>query len=99
MTSADPALLDEAVALARQAGALTLRWFRSPDLAVDQKGDGTPVTEADRAAERLLREAIGRHHPDDTVVGEEEADQVGSSGRRWIVDPIDGTKAFTRGVP
>jgi histidinol-phosphatase len=99
MTPADPALLDEAVALAREAGALTLRWFRTAGLPVDRKADGTPVTEADRAAERLLREAIARHHPDDTVVGEEEDERVGTSGRRWIVDPIDGTKAFTRGVP
>jgi histidinol-phosphatase len=99
MTAADPALLDEAVALARQAGDLTLQWFRSRDLAVDRKGDGTPVTAADRAAERLLREQIGRRHPDDAVVGEEEAPTPGTSGRTWIIDPIDGTKAFTRGVP
>lgn len=99
MTAADPALLDEAVALARQAGDLTLRWFRSRELAVDRKGDGTPVTDADRAAERLLREELARRHPDDAVVGEEEAPTPGTSGRTWIVDPIDGTKAFTRGVP
>jgi len=96
---ADQALLDEAVALAREAGALTLRWFQLGDLRIDRKGDGTPVTEADRAAERLVRERIAARHPDDAVLGEEEDDVPGTSGRTWIVDPIDGTKAFTRGVP
>jgi histidinol-phosphatase len=95
----DRSLLDDAVALARDAGRLTLQWFRSHDLAVDSKGDGTPVTAADRAAERFVREQLAARHPDDAVVGEEEADSSGTSGRRWIVDPIDGTKAFTRGVP
>ena len=95
----DAALLDEAVALAREAGKLTLGWFRSADLAVDDKHDGTPVTAADRAAERFVREQLASAYPDDTIIGEEEADFEGSSGRRWIVDPIDGTKAFTHGVP
>src|SRR3954452_1803925 len=95
----DKALLDEAVVLARAAGQLTLDWFRSVDLAVDRKGDGTPVTAADRAVERFVRERLAVTHPDDAIVGEEEADLSGTSGRRWIVDPIDGTKAFTHGVP
>jgi histidinol phosphatase-like enzyme (inositol monophosphatase family) len=93
------AVLDEAVALAREAGKLTLEWFRSVDLAVDRKGDGTPVTAADRAVERFVRERLAVTHPDDAIVGEEESDLSGTSGRRWIVDPIDGTKAFTHGVP
>ena len=92
-------LVEEAAELARHAGELSLRWFRSAGLRVDSKGDGTPVTEADRAVERFLREEIGRRYPDDGIVGEEEAEQHGVSGRRWIIDPIDGTKAFTRGVP
>jgi histidinol phosphatase-like enzyme (inositol monophosphatase family) len=95
----DRALLDEAVALAREAGRLTLEWFRSVDLAIDRKGDGTPVTAADRAAERFVRERLAATHPNDAIVGEEEAEHEGTSGRRWIVDPIDGTKAFTHGVP
>lgn len=95
----DRALLDDAVAIAREAGQLTLQWFRASDLAVDRKGDGTPVTAADRAAERLVRDRLASRHPDDAVAGEEEADAGGTSGRRWIVDPIDGTKAFTHGVP
>jgi histidinol phosphatase-like enzyme (inositol monophosphatase family) len=99
MTPTDPALLDEVVELVRQAGALTLRWFRSSDLAIERKGDGTPVTEADKAAERFLRDEIERRWPDDAIVGEEEAARPGTSGRTWIIDPIDGTKAFTHGVP
>jgi histidinol phosphatase-like enzyme (inositol monophosphatase family) len=91
--------LDEAVDLVRQAGQLTLRWFRSDDLSIERKDDGTPVTAADKAAERFLREAIAAHHPTDSIVGEEEDDVVGTSGRQWTIDPIDGTKAFTHGVP
>lgn len=95
----DAALLEEAVTLARDAGRLTLEWFRSPELAVDDKQDGSPVTAADRAAERFVRERLAAAYPHDSIVGEEEADFEGSTGRRWIVDPIDGTKAFTHGVP
>ena len=57
------------------------------------------MTAADKAAERFLREEIARRFPGDAVVGEEEADTAGASGRTWIIDPIDGTKAFTHGVP
>jgi histidinol-phosphatase len=101
MTAAptDPALLDVAVSMLREAGELTLRWFRSPDLEVERKGDGTPVTEADKSAERFLREEITSRFPHDAILGEEEDDVAGTSGRRWIIDPIDGTKAFTHGVP
>jgi len=96
---ADPELLQTAVTFLREAGELTLRHFRNPDLTVDRKGDGTPVTVADRGAERLLRERIEAAFPDDGILGEEEPEKPGTSGRRWIVDPIDGTKAFTHGVP
>ncbi len=95
----DPALLSVAVELAEQAGALALRWFRSPGLTVATKGDGSPVTQADREAERLVRREIGRRFPDDTILGEEEGLAEGTSARRWILDPIDGTLAFSRGVP
>ncbi|HEX5367043.1 MAG TPA: inositol monophosphatase family protein [Acidimicrobiales bacterium] len=95
----DPALLDFAVGVARAAGESTLRWFQAADLAVDHKADGTPVTAADRAAERLVRARLATAFPEDGVLGEEEPELAGSSGRRWTVDPIDGTKAFTRGVP
>jgi histidinol phosphatase-like enzyme (inositol monophosphatase family) len=91
-------LLEEAVALARLAGDLTLGYFRSSSLAIDVKSDGSPVTHADRRAERLIREELELRHPADGIVGEEEGVKLGESGRRWFVDPIDGTIAFTRGV-
>jgi histidinol phosphatase-like enzyme (inositol monophosphatase family) len=95
----DPELLRFAADLARRAGETTLRWFASAELAVESKADGTPVTAADRAAERFIREQLAEHHPADTIIGEEEPVHEGTSGRRWVLDPIDGTKAFTRGVP
>jgi histidinol phosphatase-like enzyme (inositol monophosphatase family) len=95
----DPDLLDQAVEFARAAGELTLPYFRSAELAVEHKADDTPVTEADRGAERLLRELLEDAFPDDEILGEEEATKPGTSGRRWVIDPIDGTKAFTHGVP
>jgi histidinol-phosphatase len=97
--SVDPGVVEFAVELARGAGRLTLPWFTDADLRVDEKADGSPVTEADRTAERWMREQLAQHCPYDSVVGEEEAPTEGTSGRRWIIDPIDGTKAFTRGVP
>ncbi len=98
-TTVDEALLADSVDLLRRAGELTLELFRSDNLAVENKGDGTPVTEADRRAERFLREEIEKRFPDDGILGEEEAERAGTSGRCWVVDPIDGTKAFTQGVP
>ncbi|MEO6318949.1 MAG: inositol monophosphatase family protein [Acidimicrobiales bacterium] len=95
----DQATLDTAVALLRDAGERTLRWFRAADLEVERKGDGTPVTAADKDAERFLREQLADAFPGDAILGEEEAPTAGTTGRRWIIDPIDGTKAFTCGVP
>ena len=97
--AADQALLEEAVALARAAGDLTLGWFGRDDLVVDRKADRTPVTEADRAAERFVREHLAARHPADGIIGEEEGDHHGTSSRRWVVDPIDGTYGFVHGVP
>src|SRR5690606_36748108 len=95
----DQETLDTAVILLREAGDRTLRWFRATDLEVAQKSDGTPVTAADRDAERYLRERLSRAFPGDGILGEEEAPTESQTGRRWILDPIDGTKAFTCGVP
>jgi len=95
----DQATLDLAVELTRAAGTRTLRWFRAPDLEVVAKGDGTPVTAADKDAERFLRTELLAAFPDDGVLGEEEEPKPSTSGRRWLIDPIDGTKAFTCGVP
>ncbi len=98
MTVVTREMLDEAVGWATRAGELTLEWFNNTELEVDSKSDGTPVTQADRATERLLRELIADAYPEDEIQGEEEADRPGTSGRRWVIDPIDGTKAFSHGV-
>ena len=84
---------------ARRAGALTLDYFERRDFAVERKADATPVTIADREAEQLLRATFAEHFPADGVLGEEFGERPGTSGFRWIVDPIDGTKAFVSGVP
>ena len=94
--------LELALRLADEADALTLRRFRATDLVVDTKPDLTPVSDADRDVERLVRERLGSQRPDDSVVGEEQGGDRPSAawlGRRWVVDPIDGTKNFVRGVP
>ncbi|MGZ0228475.1 MAG: inositol monophosphatase family protein [Acidimicrobiales bacterium] len=95
----DEDLLDVATSLVRRAGQLALQWFQSSDLAIERKVDGSPVTEADKAVEAFLRSELEKLFPDDAIVGEEHEDTAGSSGRTWVIDPIDGTKAFTRGVP
>ncbi|MFQ5788989.1 MAG: inositol monophosphatase family protein [Acidobacteriota bacterium] len=93
--------LDFAAEAAWQAGQFTLSHFQS-GLHVDWKADESPVTAADCGAEKLLRELIGRRFPDHAVVGEEmgEADKPDKdSSHRWILDPIDGTQSFIKGVP
>lgn len=147
--AADPDLVDFAVGAARRAGDLTLKWYQQPDLAVERKTDGTPVTGADTEAEQMLRGLIGDRFPGDPVLGEEGGLQggppsgpgrrprtptgdsrdlqrdpptgpgrrprttaadggelqggppsgSGRDGRLWVIDPIDGTKAFAQGVP
>jgi histidinol phosphatase-like enzyme (inositol monophosphatase family) len=91
--------LELAVKAAHEAGQITLNYFRRDDLQVDRKEDDSPVTAADRQAERLLRERIAAAYPEDAIVGEEFPERQGSSGYRWILDPIDGTKSFIHGVP
>jgi len=83
--------------LADAADAITLGRFRAVDLRVETKPDLTPVTDADKAVERALRERIARDRPGEGVLGEEEGDDGGDV--RWILDPIDGTRNFSRGVP
>ena len=91
-------LLDFAVELARGAGDITLQYYRKqPETST--KDDGSYVTIADREAEKYLRRQIAGRFPDDGFLGEEEGESSGRSGRRWIVDPIDGTFAFVHGVP
>lgn len=91
-------LLDFSVMLARGAGDITLKYFRKqPETST--KSDGSYVTIADREAESYLRRQIAEMFPDDGILGEEEDELTGRSGRRWILDPIDGTYTFVHGVP
>jgi len=91
-------LLAFAMELARGAGDITLKYFRRRP-QTSTKADGSYVTIADREAESYLRRQIAERFPDDGILGEEEGEHEGRSGRRWIVDPIDGTFAFVHGVP
>jgi histidinol-phosphatase len=86
-----------ALELADLADSLSLPRFRALDLRVETKPDLTPVTDADRAVERALRERIAARRPGEGVLGEEEGDD--GAAVRWVIDPIDGTKNFSRGVP
>src|SRR4051812_20681141 len=90
--------LDLALRLADAADELSLARFRAHDLRIETKPDMTPVTEADQAIERRLRELLAAERPDDAIVGEEEGSS-GDAPRRWIIDPIDGTKHYSRGIP
>ena len=85
--------LEFAVQAARRAGEIIMPYYQG-DVGVEIKGDGSPVTLADRGAEQELRRLIRERFPADAVLGEEFGEQPGTSGRRWILDPIDGTKAF-----
>ncbi len=93
------ARLELALAAAREAGQITLEYFRRDDLVVERKGDDSPVTVADRRAEEVLRGRIAAAFPADAILGEELPERPGTSDFRWILDPIDGTKSFIHGVP
>jgi histidinol-phosphatase len=86
-------------ALADLADAITLDRYQAQDLVITNKPDNTPVTDADRAVETAIREALATHRQSDGLVGEEFGSDKGTSGRYWVIDPIDGTKNFMRGVP
>src|SRR5580693_1644751 len=88
-----------ALTLADRADMLTRARFGALDLRIDTKPDLTPVTDADRAVETELREILARERPNDSIVGEEFGGNTTFTGRQWIIDPIDGTKNFVRGVP
>jgi histidinol-phosphatase len=90
--------LDLALTLADAADAITVDRYRASDLKVESKPDLSPVTDADRAVESAIRELLAEHRPTDAVIGEEYG-STGDGERQWIVDPIDGTKNFVRGVP
>lgn len=86
-------------ALADLADAISLDRYQAQDLVIITKPDNTPVTDADRAVETAIREALATHRNTDGLVGEEFGSDKGTSGRYWVIDPIDGTKNFMRGVP
>ncbi len=97
-----PALTDLACRLADAAGAASLLHFRSKSLDTGNKqsdGGFDPVTVADRAAEAAIRAILAAERPDDGIFGEEQAPTEGSSGLTWVIDPIDGTRAFISGLP
>jgi len=96
----DPDDLALALELADVADSITREWFGAADLKVETKPDMTPVSEADTAVERAFRDRLAAARPGDSILGEEygSASAPGSS-RRWIVDPIDGTKNYVRGIP
>jgi len=91
-------MLEYATNAAWQAGRITLGHFQT-GIDVETKADNTPVTIADKRAELALREMIKTRYPDDGIIGEEHGEETGTTGRKWIIDPIDGTKAFVAGVP
>jgi histidinol phosphatase-like enzyme (inositol monophosphatase family) len=98
VTESQDTLLHAVQEAAQLAGKVALPYYRT-SLAVETKGDGSPVTIADRNAERAVRDWIVARFPNDAILGEEFGEQPGTSGRRWVLDPIDGTKSFIRGVP
>ncbi|MGH8859804.1 MAG: inositol monophosphatase family protein, partial [Jatrophihabitantaceae bacterium] len=87
-----------ALRLADAADAITRERFGAADLLIESKPDLTPVTDADRAVERAIRDLLATERPHDAVSGEEYGDD-GTADRRWVIDPIDGTKNFVRAVP
>ena len=88
-----------AIALADTADSITMPRFRAHDLHVETKPDLTPVSEADHAVEDAVRARLAVDRPDDGVLGEEMGETGAGASRRWIIDPIDGTKSYVRGVP
>lgn len=90
--------LDLALRLADIGDRLAMKQFRSADLVIETKPDFTPVTEADRSVERALRDELARTRPTDAILGEEYG-SAGDAHRTWVLDPIDGTKNYVRGVP
>ena len=90
--------LELAQRLADFADAITMRHFRSIDLRVETKPDNTPVSNADREVETMIRERLAAERPGDAVVGEEFG-ETGIGTRRWIIDPVDATKNYVRGIP
>ena len=97
--SSAPSDLSIALNLADIADQISMQRYQAIDLVVETKPDLTPVSDADRAVEQAIREYLGKNRKDDAIIGEEFGKSVDTSNRSWIIDPIDGTKNFVRGVP
>lgn len=91
-------ILAEAEALSREAGKIAMHYFQQP-LTIERKEDQSPVTEADREIELFLRQALSQRYPDHGILGEEWGEIRPESDWQWILDPIDGTRSFARGIP
>ncbi|MCH2201131.1 MAG: histidinol-phosphatase [Fuerstiella sp.] len=91
--------LEFALHCSTDAGRLIMKHYQSQKLGVESKSDNSPVTVADRGAEQLIRRQLAEQFPEDGILGEEFDDVPSSSGYRWVLDPIDGTKPFIYGVP
>lgn len=91
-------ILEDAVRFVEEAGDITLQWFQGTAMA-EIKADGSPVTAADRASEQHLRKKLSEKFPGFGIVGEEFGEENAGAQRRWLIDPIDGTKSFVCGVP
>ena len=98
-TLALAATLQVAIDATQAAAVPIMALFRTPNLSAEHKGDGSPVTEADKAAERIIREALQALSPEIDLLGEEEGELDRGRRYRWIIDPIDGTISFSRGLP
>lgn len=85
--------------LADAADSITLKRYQAIDLAITTKPDNTPVTDADKSSEQAIRALVHAHRPEDGIVGEEFGNEGVEKDRYWVIDPIDGTKNFLRGVP
>ena len=94
-----PSDLEIALKLADIADEISMQRYLAIDLVVETKPDLTPVSDADRAVEQAIREYLGKHRSDDAIIGEEFGTSVDNTDRAWIIDPIDGTKNYVRGVP
>lgn len=91
--------LEFAISVAREAGDITRKYYQTDNLSVEVKSDDSPVSIADKKSEEHLRARIKEVFKDDGILGEEYREEMGTSGGRWILDPIDGTESFIRGVP
>ncbi|MDC1142661.1 hypothetical protein OAU50_06190 [Planctomycetota bacterium] len=99
MTDEIQSRLDLALKIAVDAGHSSLEFYRHQTLDIIWKGDGSPVSQADEKAEKIIVDAIHGQFPDDSIIGEEGTEAEGSSGYHWIIDPLDGTEAFIRKIP